>query len=69
MTFLAFLCEKTLTLVFLMFADGGSISFGVYDIKKSLTPLGWAVVFVLSLVLIFGLTYFVVKVFKNLKLK
>jgi hypothetical protein len=32
---------------FLMFAGRGAISFGIYDIAKSLTIPGWIVIFVL----------------------
>lgn len=35
--------------VYLMFSEGGAISFGIYDIAKSLTIPGWVVIIVLLL--------------------
>ena len=35
--------------LFLMFAEGEAISFGIYDIAKSLTIPGWVVIIVLLL--------------------
>jgi hypothetical protein len=54
--------------VLMLFGEGRT-SFGVYDIKRSLTPLGWAVVVILPTALIFGLIYLTAKIFKKPKSK
>ena len=43
----------------------GKISFGIYEIERSLTPLGWAVVIFLPIALISGLIYLILKILKN----
>jgi len=66
MTFLAsFLGAHILGL---LFGEGG-ISFGIYEIERSLTPLGWAVVIILPISLISGLIYLTAKILKKTKLK
>ncbi len=54
--------------VLMLFGEGRT-SFGVYDIKKSLTPFGWAVVIILSLALVFRVIYLTAKILKKLKIK
>ncbi len=54
--------------LFLLFGSEGT-SFGVYEIKRSLTPLGWAAVIILPTALLFGAIYPVVKILKKPKLK
>ena len=52
-----------------MLANDEAISFGIYDIEKSLTPVGWAAVIFLPLALIFGIIYVVMKTIKKRKIK
>ncbi len=54
--------------LFLLFGSEGT-SFGVYEIKRSLTPLGWAAVIILPTALLFGAIYLVVIILKKPKLK
>ena len=69
MSFLiSFLTTKVLGF-FLMLANDEAISFGIYDIEKSLTPVGWAAVIFLPLALIFGIIYVVMKTIKKRKIK
>jgi hypothetical protein len=53
---------------FLMLSGEGNAS-GGYVIEKSLTPLGWAVIIFLPIVLIFGAIYLIDKILKKTKLK
>lgn len=53
----------------LMLFGENAVSFGLYDIEKSLTPLGWAVVIILPIALIFGLIYLAAKTLKKTKSK
>ncbi len=69
MTFLVSLFVTKVLGFFLMFADDKSVSFGLYEIKRSLTPLGWALIIILPLALIFGIIYLAAKVIKKRKLK
>jgi hypothetical protein len=54
---------------FLMLSGEGNASGGGYVIEKSLTPLGWAVIIFLPIVLIFGAIYLIDKILKKTKLK
>ena len=49
MTLLASLLETNVLGFFLMFSTGEGVSFGFYDIVKSLTIPGWAVIIILLL--------------------
>jgi len=49
----------------LMLFGEGKVSFGLYEIKRSLTPLGWAVVIIFLIALIFALIYLTAKILKN----
>ena len=61
---------KTLTNFLLILGAGDkAVSFGTYDVAKSLTIPGWIVIIVLSLALIFGARYLVRKFFGKSKLK
>lgn len=69
MTFLnSLLLTKTFGF-FLIFSNKSGVSFGLYDIAKSLTIPGWAVVIILPLALIFGIIYLAAKIPKKTKLK
>lgn len=69
MTFLnSLLLTKTFGF-FLIFSNKSGVSFGLYEIKKSFTPLGWAVIIILPLALIFGVIYLAAKIPKKTKLK
>jgi len=52
-------------IISIMLVGEGKVSFGLYEIKRSLTPLGWAVFIVLPIALIFALVYLTVKILKN----
>jgi hypothetical protein len=67
MTFLISLWETKLSELLLLF--GGDTSFYVYNFNKELTPLGWAVVIILPLGLIFRIIFLIVKFLKKPKLK
>lgn len=54
---------------FLMLEQKGAVSFGMYEVKKTLTPVGWAVVVLLVLSLIGGIIYLGVKIGNKSKLK
>ena len=69
MTFFANTLGTKILGVFLMLSGEGKISFGVYDVERSITPLGWAVIVILPTVLLFGAVYLIVKIFKKTKLK
>jgi biopolymer transport protein ExbB/biopolymer transport protein TolQ len=53
MTFLGSLLETNVLGFFLMFAGEGKISFGIYDIARSLTIPGWIVIVILLLMSIY----------------
>ena len=53
----------------LMLFGEGKVSFGLYEIKRSLTPLGWAVVIIFLIALIFALIYLTAKILKKPKSK
>lgn len=53
MTLLASLLETKFLGFFLMFSAGGGVSFGFYDIVKSLTIPGWAVIIILLLMSVY----------------
>lgn len=55
--------------LFLMLLEEGKTSFGVYDVSRSLTPVGWAVIVILPTALIFGAIYLAFKIIKKPKLK
>jgi len=65
MTFL----ETKIPGFFLMFSGEGGVSFGVYHIERSLTPVGWAVIIILPIALIFGVIYLTGKILKKTKIK
>ncbi len=70
MTFLHSLSGTIVPKFFLMFAENkGGVSFGLYDISKSLTPFGMAIIIILPLGLIFGIIYLTAKILKKQKLK
>lgn len=56
---------------FLMFLSerSGAVSFGMYEIKKSLTPLGWAVIITAFAILIFGVIFSIKRILKKKKIK
>ncbi|MDQ3063033.1 MAG: hypothetical protein M3R14_09265 [Acidobacteriota bacterium] len=54
---------------FLMLSGEGKIAFGIHEIERSLTPLGWVVIIILPIALIFGVIYLIAKVLKKTKLK
>jgi hypothetical protein len=54
---------------FLMLEQKGAVSFGMYEVKKSLTPVGWAVVVLLAISLIGGIVYLGNKIGHKSKLK
>ncbi len=54
---------------FLMLSGEGGVSFAVHSTERSLTPLGWVVVTILPIALIFGVIYLTAKVLKKTKLK
>ncbi len=58
-----------MTILGLMLFSEGNVSFGLYEIKRSLTPLGWAVVMVFLIALIFALIYLTAKILKKPKSK
>ena len=69
MTFL-FKVLATETFDFLLLLFGGEgVSYGVYEVKRSLTPLGWAAILILPTALIFGVIYLTIKILKKPKLK
>ena len=53
----------------LLFEQRGAVSFGLYDIKRSLTPFGWALVILLLLSLTYGIIYLGAKIINKSKLK
>jgi hypothetical protein len=53
----------------LLLAGEGKVSFGIYHTEKSLTPLGWAVIIIVPIALIFGLIYLTAKFLKKTKIK
>jgi hypothetical protein len=55
--------------LFVYSAESGGVSFGLYDISKSFTPIGWAVIIILPLAIIFGIIYSVAGILKKPKLK
>ncbi|MGI8787350.1 MAG: hypothetical protein ACR2HG_06280 [Pyrinomonadaceae bacterium] len=57
---------KIFSFPLLLFGSEG-VSFGIYEIKRSLTPLGWTVVIIVPLALIFGTTYLIAKILKKPK--
>jgi len=52
-----------------MLSGEGKIAFGIHEIERSLTPLGWVVIIILPIALIFGVIYLIAKVLKKTKLK
>ena len=54
---------------FLIFEQKGSVSFGIYEVHKSLTVPGWIVLIALSLALIFGTIRLAKKIVSKSKLK
>lgn len=69
MTFLFCFVITTVRGFPLMFFGEGGVSFGLYDISKSLTPLGWAVIIIVPPAVIFGIIYLAAKILKKPKLK
>ncbi|MGI9034907.1 MAG: hypothetical protein ACR2GD_02595 [Pyrinomonadaceae bacterium] len=70
MSFSNVISAKTLINFLLILGAGDkAVSFGAYDIAKSLTIPGWIVVVTLSLALIFGAAYLTRKFFGKSKLK
>jgi hypothetical protein len=55
--------------LFLVLLQGSRVSFGIYEIKKGLTPFGWAIIVILPIALILGAIYLAVKVLKKPRLK
>ena len=62
------LSTKAFSFILLLLGSEG-VAFGVYEVKRSLTPFGWAAVIILPTPLIFGAVYFLVKFLKKIKLK
>jgi hypothetical protein len=54
---------------FLVLFQESKISFGIYNVEKSLTRIGWAVIIFLLLALVFGLIRLTTKILKKPKLK
>ncbi len=71
MTFLNCVLGMKMFDFFLMLFGGdmGGVSFGVYDIERSLTPLGWAVIIIFPIALIFGVIYLAARILKKTKIK
>ena len=69
MTFLIGFLGTKISGFLLMLSSEGGVSFGVYHIEKSLTPLGWAIIIILPITLIFGLIYLIAKILKKTKIK
>lgn len=59
---------KTLGFFLLLLGSEGS-SFGVYEVKTTLTPLGWATIVIIPTALVFGAIFLTVKFLKKSKLK
>ncbi len=66
-TFLFNLLGTKLPNLLLLF--GEQTSFGIYEVSRRLTPIGWIVVIIFPLVLIFGIIYLIIKFLKKPKLK
>lgn len=67
---MTFLLNILATAIFSLFLFGGEgVSFGVYEIKRSLTPLGWAAVIIFPTALLLGAIYLAVKILKKPKMK
>ena len=64
----SFLITKSFDFLLLLSGDS-KVSFDVYLIEKSLTPIGWAVVITVLIALFFGLIYLTAKIFKKTKTK
>ena len=69
MTFLVNALETKIFGLFLMLLADEKVSFGVYDVSRSLTPLGWAVIIIVPVGLIFGTIYLISRIIKKPKLK
>ncbi len=71
MTFLFnFLAKETFGfLLLLLEKKGASTSYAVYEVKTSLTPIGWALIVIFPTAVILGAIYLAVKIFKKPKLK
>lgn len=68
MIFLFNLLKINFAKLFLL-ANQGGVSFGHYDIAKSLTIPGWIIIIMFPLALILGIIYLTIKIFKKPKLK
>lgn len=66
MTFLINMFGTKILGLLILFAQS---SFQVHTVYKEITPIGWAVIIILPLALIFGIIFSIVKILKKPKLK
>ena len=65
MTLLVNVLGTKILCLFLMLSGEGKVSFGVHYVERSLTPLGWAVIIILPIALVFGIIYLTAKILKK----